>query len=112
MRQFGAIEKDLKSLHAVVYAISNEEPPDLKRMKDAEKLGDVFVFLSDPNGQAAAKYGGHYANKAVLNPATFVIGRGRRITYAYVDPENYRVRAAAEVVLQAVRDVAKSLRRK
>jgi peroxiredoxin len=81
-------------------------------MKDAEKLGDVFVFLSDANATAAAKYAGHYPDKPVLNPATFVIGKSRRIVYAYVDPENYRVRAGADAVLQAVKGVAKDLRRR
>lgn len=82
------------------------------KMKDREKLGAPFVFLSDPDGKAAAHYAGHYPNSKVLNPATFVIGRDRRIVYAYVDPADYRVRAGADAVLRAVQAVHQDLQRK
>ena len=85
----------------MVYAISNEEGVDLKKMKDTEKLGEVFVFLSDAKAAVADRYAGHYEGKAVLKPATFVIGKNRKIVYAYVG-EDFKVRAAASAVLNAV----------
>lgn len=75
-------------------------------MKDAEKLGDTIVFLSDSEAKAADRYAGHYPGKTMLKPATFVIGKNRKITYAYVG-ENFTVRASAEAVLNAVKMAGK-----
>ena len=86
----------------MAYAISNEGADDLKKMKEAEKLGDTFVFLSDQEAKGAAGYAGHYAGKTMLNPATFVIGKNGKIVYAYVG-EDYKVRADAQTVLKAVK---------
>ena len=102
----GKIEKDLKKTGAIVYAISNEEADDLKKMKEAEKLGDTFVFLSDREAKGAGDYAGHYPDKTMLKPATFVIGKGGKIVYAYVG-EDYKVRAGAQSVLQAVKKAGK-----
>ncbi len=102
----GKIETELKTAGAVVYALSNEEAGDLKKMKDAEKLGDTFVFLSDLTAKAAGNYAGHYAGKTMLNPATFVIGKNGKIVYAYVG-EDFKVRADAQAVLQAVKKAGK-----
>lgn len=102
----GKIETELKKAKATVYAISNEEAGDLQKMKVAEKLGDTFVFLSDRETKAANLYAGHYDGKTVLKPATFVIGKGGKIVYAYVG-EDYKVRAGVDAVLQAVKQVAR-----
>lgn len=77
-------------------------------MKEAHKLGDTFVFLSDPHGSSARRYAGLYAGGPVLQPATFVIGKDQKIDYAFID-ENYRVRAAADEVLKAVRQARAKL---
>lgn len=98
----GNIETELKKAGATVYAISNEEPADLKKMKDAEKLGDTFVFLSDTKAIGADLYAGHYTGKTMLKPATFVINKHGKIAYAYVG-EDYKVRAGAQAVLGAVK---------
>jgi peroxiredoxin len=98
----GKIEAELKTAGAIVYAISNEDAGDLKKMKDAEKLGDSFVFLSDTQAKAADLYAGHYDGKTILKPATFVIGKNRKIVYAYVG-EDFKVRASAQAVLDAVK---------
>jgi peroxiredoxin len=98
----GKIEADLKKAGAIVYAISNEQSGDLKKMKDAEKLGDSFVFLSDTVAKTADMYAGHYDGKTILKPATFVIGKNRKIIYAYVG-EDFKIRASAQVVLEAVK---------
>lgn len=100
------IEPDLKKAGAVVYAISNEGAPELTKMKEREKLGDVFVFLSDKENKAADKYAGHEKGQTLLKSATFVIGRDGKIAYAYVG-EDYRIRAGAQTVLDAVNKVAK-----
>ena len=97
----GTIESEIKKAGAVVYALSNEEAAPLKKMKETEKLGDTFVFLSDKEGKAANNYAGHYAGQTMLNPATFVIGKDGKIAYAYVG-EDYKVRASAQHVLQAL----------
>ncbi len=101
----GKIETDLKAAGAIVYAISNEGSADLEKMKADEKLGDTFVFLSDKDSRVADRYAGHYPGQATLKPATIVVGTASRIVYAFFD-ENYRVRAAAQDVLAAVRQVA------
>jgi peroxiredoxin len=95
------VEADIKKAGAVVYAISNEEAGDLKRMKEAEKLGDTFVFLSDKQAKVADSYAGHYSGRTVLKPATLVIGKDGKIVYAYVG-EDFKVRASAQSVLQAL----------
>ena len=102
----GKIEKELKKAGAIVYALSNEEANALKKMKEAEQLGNTFVFLSDKKAQGAALYAGHYAGNTMLNPATFVIGKNGKIAYAYVG-EDYKVRAGAQTVLQAVKKANK-----
>ncbi len=102
----GKIETELKKSGAIVYAISNEGPSDLREMKDAEKLGSTFVFLSDIKADAAAGYAGHYAGKTMLNPATFVIGKSGKIIYAYVG-EDYKERADSQLVLQMVKKASK-----
>ena len=89
-----------------MYAISNEMSADLQKMKDGEKLGDTFVFLSDQEAKAADLYAGHYDGKTLLKPATFVIGKNGKIVYAYVG-EDYRARAGAETVLAALKKGSK-----
>ena len=98
----GKIETELKKAGAIVYALSNEEAVDLKKMKEGEKLGDTFVFLSDKQTKGADLYAGHYTDKTMLKPATFVIGKGGKIVYAYVG-EDYKARASAQNVLDAVK---------
>ncbi len=100
------IEQELKKAGAIVYAISNEDAPALKKMKQAEKLGDTFVFLSDREAKAADKYAGHEPKGTLLKSATFVIARDGKISYAYIG-EDFRIRAAAQSVLSAVKKIAK-----
>lgn len=102
----GKIENELKKAGATVYALSNEEAGDLNKMKAAEKLGPVFVFLSDHDAKGANNYAGHYPNQTMLKPATFVIGKNGKIVYAYVG-EDYKARASAQSVLEAVKKSAK-----
>ena len=98
----GKIETDLKKAGAKVYALSNEGGNDLKKMKESTKLGDTFIFLSDQDARGAGIYAGHYKGMTMLNPATFVIGKNGKILYAYVG-EDYKVRAGAQAVLEAVK---------
>ena len=98
----GKIEADLKKAHATVYALSNEVGSDLNKMKEGEKLGDTFVFLSDHEAKGADLYAGHYNGKTMLKPATFVIGKNGKIVYAYAG-EDYKARAGALKVLEAVK---------
>lgn len=70
-------------------------------MRDAHKL-DFVTFLSDKKGIAAWHYAGMYPGKATLQPGTFVIGRNKKIVYAYLN-EDYKSRAATEAVLAALR---------
>ncbi len=102
----GKIEAELKKAGATVYALSNEPASALGKMKDAEKLGDAFVFLSDREAKGADLYAGHYDGQTMLKPATFVIGKNGKIVYAYVG-EDYKVRAGAQTVLQAVQKSAR-----
>ena len=100
----GKIEAELKKAGATVYALSNEAAAPLAKMKEAEKLGDTFVFLSDRESKAADMYAGHYNGQAMLKPATFVIGKNGKIVYAYAG-EDYKVRAGAQTVLEAVKEL-------
>ena len=102
----GKIESDLKQAGATVYALSNEGGNDLKKMKESTKLGDTFVFLSDSETKGANMYAGHYNGQTMLNPATFVIGKNGKIVYANVG-EDYKVRAGAQAVLEAVKTGSK-----
>lgn len=100
----GRLKQEFQKSGAAVIAISNEDGTALKQMQDREKA-DFITFLSDRNGEAARKYAGVYTN-GVLKPGTFVIDRKRRISFAY-ENEDYRIRAAAEEVLDAVRKAAR-----
>ena len=102
----GKIETGLKKAGATVYALSNEESGDIRKMKEAEKLGDAFVFLSDKEAKGADLYAGHYNGQTMLKPATFVIGKSGKIVYAYVG-EDFKVRAGAQIVLQAVKKASR-----
>ena len=84
----------------MIFAVSYEPADKLKKMRDAEKLGSSFTFLSDPKGELAAHYAGKY-NQGFLKPATVVVGRGGKIVYA-TSLEDYKVRPAAELILKAV----------
>lgn len=69
-------------------------------MRDKERLGDAFVFLSDPNGELAESYAG--MNGGVHVAATYVVGEDGKITYRYVYG-NHLVRAPTDEVLDAVK---------
>jgi peroxiredoxin len=104
MAQLGQKKAEFEQSGAAFYALSDEDAPALIQMRDHEKV-DFITFLSDKHGEAARKYAGVYTGKTTLKPATFVIDKHRKILYAYLD-ENYRVRAAADDVLAAVRSAA------
>ncbi len=70
-------------------------------MREAEKLGSQFVFLSDSEGKLAALYAGKYP-QGYLKPATIVVGKKGKITFA-TSLEDYKVRPAAENVLKFVK---------
>lgn len=106
----GKIEKELKDAGAIVYVISYEDATQLKAMKEQEKLGETFVFLADQECKAGAKYAGRYPDNGTLVPATFVIGKDRKIVFAEID-EKFSVRPAAQAVLEAVRKAKMELRR-
>jgi peroxiredoxin len=74
-------------------------------MKEAEKLGDTFVFLSDRDARVSEKYAGHEKGGTLMKSATFVIGRDKKIVYAYVG-EDFRTRAGAPNILKAVNTAA------
>ena len=74
-------------------------------MREAEKLGSQFVFLSDPEGKLASLYAGTYP-QGYLKPATIVVGRKKVITYA-TSLDDYKVRPAAETVLKFVKEFTK-----
>ncbi len=106
----GQIEADLRKADAIVYAISNEEAGDLQKMKEMQKLNDTFVFLSDKEAKGANLYVGTYTGKTILKPATFVIGKGSKIVFAYVG-EDFKVRASAQSVLDAVNKAGMKVRK-
>jgi peroxiredoxin len=105
MAQLGQFKEEFEKHGASVYAISNEGPEDLRRMRDQRGV-DFVTFLSDPDGTVARQYSGVYDN-GVLKPGTFVIDREGRIIYAYID-EDYASRPAAEAVVKAVEKAAAS----
>ena len=104
MAQLGQHREEFTKSGAAVFAISDEDAPALKQMRDRHKL-DFITFLSDKKGTAARKYAGVYEGKTTLKPGTFVIDKDKKIIYAYVD-EDYKGRGAADEVLEAVRKAA------
>lgn len=86
---------------AAVYAISNEDAPDLQKMQHKAGL-DFATFLSDKDGAAAKFYAGLYPNSTVHQPGAFVIDKSGHIVYAYVN-QDYKTRAATTSLVQAVR---------
>jgi peroxiredoxin len=78
------VEPDLKKAGAIVYAMSNEDSSAQIKMRDLQKLGKTFVFLTDPDAKMANLYAGRGDRGTVLKPATFVIGKDKKIAYAYV----------------------------
>ncbi len=96
------MSQDLATAKATVYAVSYEPADKLKKMREAEKLGPQFVFLSDPEGKLAALYAGKYP-QGYLKPATIVVGNAGKITFA-TSLDDYKVRPAAENVLKFVKE--------
>lgn len=100
MTQLGADKAAFAKSGAAVYAISDEDPAAQQKMQAQHGL-DFVTFLSDHAGAAARKYAGVYAGKTTLKPAVFVVGRDKKVRYAYIN-ENFRLRAADQDVLKAV----------
>ena len=100
MTQLGADKAAFANSGAAVYAVSDEDPAAQQKMQAQHGLSFV-TFLSDKTGTAARKYAGVYDGRTTLKPAVFVIGRDKKIKYAYLN-ENYQVRAADRDVLKAV----------
>ena len=69
-------------------------------MREAEKLGSTFIFLSDPDAKLAGLYAGKY-HQGFLKPATIVVGKKGKITFA-TSLDDYKVRPAVETVLKAI----------
>lgn len=105
MTQIGTDKAAFEKSGAAVYAISDEDPAAQKKMQDQHGLSFV-TFLSDKTGTAARQYAGVYAGKTTLKPAVFVIGRDKKVRYAYIN-ENFRLRAADQDVLQAVKTASR-----
>ncbi len=101
MSQIAADKAAFVKSGAAVYAISDEAPAAQQKMQDSHGLSFI-TFLSDPTGVAARQYAGVYTGQTTLKPAVFVIGRDKKIKYAYLN-DNYRLRAADTEVLNAVR---------
>ena len=100
MTQLGADKAAFAKSGAAVYAISDEDPAAQKKMQEQHGLKFV-TFLSDKTGTAARQYAGVYDGKTTLKPAVFVVGRDKKVHYAYCN-ENFRLRAADQDVLKAV----------
>jgi len=100
MTQIGKDREAFEKSGAAVYAISDEDPAAQKKMQDEHGL-DFITFLSDKTGVAARQYAGVYAGRTTLKPAVFVIGRDRKVRYAYLN-DNFRLRAADQDILKAV----------
>jgi peroxiredoxin len=105
MAQLGQSKAELQKSGAAVFALSDEDAPALKEMREKHGL-DFITFLSDKQGVAARQYAGVYPGKTTLQPATFVIGKDGKIIYAYVN-EDYRTRAATGEVVKAAREAAR-----
>jgi peroxiredoxin len=105
MTQIGKDREAFIKSGAAVYAISDEAPAAQKKMQDEHGL-DFITFLSDKTGTAARQYAGVYSGRTTLKPAVFVIGRDRKVRYAYLN-DNFRLRAADQDILKAVRDTSR-----
>lgn len=94
------MSKQFDEKKAIIFAISSEGSEQLKKMRETEKLGSTFVFLSDPDAKLASLYAGRYP-QGFLKPATIVIGLDKKVAWA-TSVEDYKVRPAAEKVLAAL----------
>jgi peroxiredoxin len=74
-------------------------------MRDTQKLGSAFVFLSDADGKLAALYAGRETGSTVLKASTFVIGKNKKISFAYVT-HGGEASPPVKDLLKAVQDVA------
>ncbi|GAB4455468.1 MAG: hypothetical protein OHK0029_11630 [Armatimonadaceae bacterium] len=104
MAQLSQSKADLEAAGAAIFAISNEEASDLKKMQERHQLENV-TFLSDRDGQAAKLYSGTYPNETMSQPGTFVINKNKKVTYAYLN-EDFRTRAPTDAVVMAVKAAA------
>ena len=101
MTQLGQSKTELVKTGAAFYALSNEAGPDLKKMRDQHGV-DFITFLSDKDGKAARLYSGVYPDKPYLKPGTYVIGKNKKIVYAYTN-ENFMTRAPTDAVIAALK---------
>ena len=94
------MEAEFAKRKATIYAISNEPAAKLKEMRAAQKLGPTFVFLSDPKAKLAGLYAGKY-DQGYLKPATVVIDRKGKITFA-TSLDDYTKRPSAAELLRTI----------
>lgn len=105
MTQVGKDKAAFEKSGAAVYAVSDEDPAAQQKMQDQHGL-DFITFLSDRTGAAARQYAGVYVGRTTLKPAVFVIGRDKKVKYAYLN-DNFRLRAADQDILQVVREASR-----
>lgn len=72
MKAYRAQYAKIEEMGAQVVAVSTDDVDTLKKFK--ESLEAPFIFLSDPGGTVAAKYGG-VSDGGYAKRTTFVIGR-------------------------------------
>jgi peroxiredoxin len=109
MAQLGQSREAFQKAGAAVYALSDEDAGAQKQMRERNKV-EFITFLSDKQGVAAKKYAGVHPGKTTLQPGTFVIGKDKKIVYAYLN-EDYRTRAPTDAVIEAVRKATKGRNR-
>lgn len=91
--------------NATLVAIS-VDPPEINADL-ARKLGVTFPLLSDTSREVTKAYGLHDPPNDIAWPAIYIVDPGGTVTWRSL-AEDYKVRPAAEVILEqlAVTDVA------
>jgi len=80
---------------AVIYGVSTDDVETNRKF--AESLDLEFALLSDPDGEAAQKYGVYNEDRGFASRATFVIGRDGKIAHIEQGSAAVDVSGAARV---------------
>jgi peroxiredoxin len=99
LREIAKHEADFKKAKTAVFFVSNEDAATQERMRASVGASKYFQFLSDPEAKLGKAYGGVNAG-GYLNAATFVVGKGGKITFGDANP-NYQQRPSPETILAA-----------
>ncbi|MBL8204221.1 MAG: peroxiredoxin family protein [Blastocatellia bacterium] len=103
--------KDTPNAQVEILAVSVDPHDKAQNMRDklADKAGQDFPLLSDPDHRVIDRYGllNEKSKRPVPHPATYVIDRHGKVRWKFIEVD-YKVRPSNDDVLKEVLKVEKA----